>query len=622
MAEYKTGVQVNYGFGLSFEASGKAPVIAKRIWETLADAQAYVDSSTDTAIAGLQLTVINDTDASKNGVYFVKEAAGENGKTVGVLVKLAQGADTSSLQTQVTANKQAIDKLNGTTDATSVTKKIKDAIDALDATNNTSVAVNGVRVNINQVDGIIQKPIVLIETGSVKKDDTGLVTGAAVRTAIDAAVGTTYKVRGCVENYADLPTEDRNVGDVWNIQNAFTLPDDSKPYPAGTNVVWVGAHSDGEGTAHAAHWDALGGTVDLSGYAQKADLKYEDTRTEGGVIVEIDQTNGKIAPQRVNVGTLIATGYKVADTYAVVDSKDSINTALGKLQKGVTEAKTAIGNIDTGVTKLGGQKGDIAVGSTTSNEVTIGLTVGTDKTLKPTITGLGTAAKHAEGDFATKAQGNKADNSVQYNAQGDAEVKEGTADGGGNIIVPEKIISKGGVLQLGADAQTSFDITMQSTASGEAGDVPAVKFSEGANDVILTGVETPISANDAANKSYVDTKVGAVDTGVITIGNTKAGDKAFKGNVKFLYPTVLQTRGNGYLPVVAVNDDGMAISGDTATMLAVKLPNAAAVRSISNTTGNITLDSAKTYGNIALSIANNATTGENYIAANLSWTEI
>ena len=31
MAEYKTGVQVNYGFGLSFEASGKAPVIAKRI---------------------------------------------------------------------------------------------------------------------------------------------------------------------------------------------------------------------------------------------------------------------------------------------------------------------------------------------------------------------------------------------------------------------------------------------------------------------------------------------------------------------------------------------------------------------------------------------------------------
>ena len=83
MAEYKTDKQVNYGFGLSFEATGKAPVVAKRIWGTLADAQAYVDSSTDTAIAGLQLAVIKDTDPSKNGVYFVQAAAGENGKTKG-----------------------------------------------------------------------------------------------------------------------------------------------------------------------------------------------------------------------------------------------------------------------------------------------------------------------------------------------------------------------------------------------------------------------------------------------------------------------------------------------------------------------------------------------------------
>lgn len=635
MAEYKTGVQVNYGFGLSFEASGKAPVIAKRIWETLADAQAYVDSSTDTAIAGLQLTVINDTDASKNGVYFVKEAAGENGKTVGVLVKLAQGADTSNLQTQVTANKQAIDNLNGTTDATSVTKKIKDAIGALDVTNNTSDAVNGVKVTVNQVDGVVQKPAIEIKTGSVKKDDTGLVTGAAVRTAIDAAVGTTYKVRGCVENYADLPTEDRNVGDVWNIQNAFTLPDDSKPYPAGTNVVWVGAHSDGEGTAHAAHWDALGGTVDLSGYAQKADLKYEDTRTEGGVIVEIDQTNGKIAPQRVNVGTLIATGYKVADTYAVVDSKDSINTALGKLQKGVTEAKSAISNIDTGVTSIDMQKGDIGF-ETVQKGVRLSITKATAEAnakLKAELVGevitegyissnAVTTNKIKDGNVTkakltsdVQASLDKADNSVQYT---DFDVN--IADGA--LSVYGQITSKSGTLQLGADAQTSYDIMVQSTAAGETGDVPAIKFSEGANDVVLTGVKTPISASDAANKSYVDTKVGAVDTGVITIGNTKAGDKAFKGDVKFLYPTVLQTRSNGYLPVVAVSDDGAAVSGDTATMLAVKLPDAAAVRSISNTTGNITLDSAKTYGNIALSIANNATTGENYIAANLSWTEI
>lgn len=567
MAEYKTGVQVNYGFGLSFEASGKAPVIAKRIWETLADAQAYVDSSTDTAIAGLQLTVINDTDASKNGVYFVKEAAGENGKTVGVLVKLAQGADTSGLQTQVTANKQAIDKLNGTTDATSVTKKIKDAIGALDVTNNTSVAVNGVKVTINQADGIVQKPVIEITPGSVKKDDAGLVTGAAVRTAIDAAVGTTYKVRGCVENYADLPTEDRNVGDVWNIQNAFTLPDDSKPYPAGTNVVWVGAHSDGEGTAHAAHWDALGGTVDLSGYAQKADFDklkaaLVDSASINGNDIATEGQDGNIIGNAIILNSSdikIQNNYNKYATLEDVKKGEGIGSAIAKLEYKADKAlDDAAAAATASVTSVGGQKGDIKVGSTTSNDVTIGLTVGTDKTLKPTITGLGTAAKHAEGDFATAAQGEKADNSVQYNAQGDAEVKEGTAAGGGNLIVPGKIISKIGTLQLGADGQTSYDIEIQAGSETLVDDVDVATLTFG-NGTRLKYVAPPKDGTDAVNKDYVDETVGAVDTGVISISGTR---------------------------------------------------------------GNITLDSAKTYGNIALSIANNPTTGENYIAANLSWVEI
>lgn len=106
----------------------------------------------------------------------------------------------------------------------------------------------------------------------------------------------------------------------------------------------------------------------------------------------------------------------------------------------------------------------------------------------------------------------KADNSVQYNAQGDAEVKEGTPDGGGNLIVPQKVISKGGVLQLGADTQTSYGITVESTVAGEDSDVPAVKFSEGSNSVILTGVAIPSDMHDAANKVYVDTKVSAAMT--------------------------------------------------------------------------------------------------------------
>ena len=552
MAEYKTGVQVNYGFGLSFEASGKAPVIAKRIWETLADAQAYVDSATDTAIAGLQLTVINDTDASKNGVYFVKEAAGENGKTVGVLVKLAQGADTSGLQTQVTANKKAIDKLNNTVgDATK--GLVKDV-----ATNTANIT------NITKDGGTIDAKVNAAKTSLIgtNTDTDAADTIKGAKKYADKLVGTAYKVKGCVANFADLPAAANNsVGDVYNIQNAFTL--EEKPYPAGTNVVWAPAETaEGAPAAHkVAHWDALGGTIDLSGYAQKADFDklkaaLVDSASINGNDIATEGQDGNITGNAIILDSSdikIQNNYNKYATLEDVKKGEGIGSAIAKLEYKADKAlDDAAAAATASVTSVGGQKGDIKVGSTTSNDVTIGLTVGTDKTLKPTITGLGTAAKHAEGDFATAAQGALADNSVQYT---DFDVN--IADGA--LSVYGQITSKSGTLQLGADAQTSFDITMQSTAAGEAWDVPAIKFSEGADDVVLTGVKTPISASDAANKSYVDTKVGAVDTGVISISGTK---------------------------------------------------------------GNITLDSAKTYGNIALSIANNPTTGENYIAANLSWAEI
>ena len=72
----ETENQVNYGWGLSLNMTGKAPAITKRIWDKLSDAQAYVDLSTESAIAGLTLRVVNDTE-DKNGVYWVKQAAGE-----------------------------------------------------------------------------------------------------------------------------------------------------------------------------------------------------------------------------------------------------------------------------------------------------------------------------------------------------------------------------------------------------------------------------------------------------------------------------------------------------------------------------------------------------------------
>lgn len=72
-------------------------------------------------------------------------------------------------------------------------------------------------------------------------------------TAAQLGLATVYKYKGSVETYADLPTSDQQVGDVWNVETA----DPDHGIKAGDNVVWDGAQ-----------WDILGGNHDLSGYAQ------------------------------------------------------------------------------------------------------------------------------------------------------------------------------------------------------------------------------------------------------------------------------------------------------------------------------------------------------------------
>lgn len=72
-------------------------------------------------------------------------------------------------------------------------------------------------------------------------------------TAKQLGLTTVYQYKGSVATYANLPTTDQKVGDVWNIETA----DPDHGIKAGDNVAWDGAK-----------WDTLGGNHDLSGYAQ------------------------------------------------------------------------------------------------------------------------------------------------------------------------------------------------------------------------------------------------------------------------------------------------------------------------------------------------------------------
>ena len=93
--EYKSSQQSNINWGESFNMSVKAPAVANRLFQTLADAQQYVDDEMSSAVEGVRITVINDQDQSKNGLYYIKSLPYiENGGTVpGVLVKVAANAD-------------------------------------------------------------------------------------------------------------------------------------------------------------------------------------------------------------------------------------------------------------------------------------------------------------------------------------------------------------------------------------------------------------------------------------------------------------------------------------------------------------------------------------------------
>lgn len=95
MAGYIFKGQKNYGFTSTFEAAGKYPLIANRIFETYDNALGFVNNYYSTAVPGLVLSVIKDNDNEKNGIYFVAKVASEKGANDGELQKVGSDVKTS-----------------------------------------------------------------------------------------------------------------------------------------------------------------------------------------------------------------------------------------------------------------------------------------------------------------------------------------------------------------------------------------------------------------------------------------------------------------------------------------------------------------------------------------------
>ena len=94
-----------YGWPLTFQMTGKFPLLAKRIFPTKSAAEAYINDLNDTAIPGIILTVVEDTTESNNGAYFVKSVKTSEGGDNGLLVKMGSEtvSDLQALTQRVTA---------------------------------------------------------------------------------------------------------------------------------------------------------------------------------------------------------------------------------------------------------------------------------------------------------------------------------------------------------------------------------------------------------------------------------------------------------------------------------------------------------------------------------------
>ncbi len=188
---------------------------------------------------------------------------------------------SGGVDTKVTSEKAVVDALANKADKattlagygiTDAQSKLNFYTETTSGRSKASITVEGseLTVDANGLGGN------LIDTSISDSSTNNHVPGSlAVYNAIQQVktdLGSALVYKGTVDTYEELPAENNSIGDTYNVVAAHDN------YPAGTNYAWTG-------TA----WDALGGSIDLSGYQMKTDNTLATTdKTVVGAINEIN----------------------------------------------------------------------------------------------------------------------------------------------------------------------------------------------------------------------------------------------------------------------------------------------------------------------------------------------
>lgn len=232
-----------------------------------------VSSLNTNSTAGQVLSALNVSESSElydlahKGVLFIDTISGNT------IVKYEDGDDTFQLYVP-SSDLRSIEKLTITVSSNKVTELTTTSHLIVDDIRNTLTSAETAKVlsaamgKKLQDEKLAKTDVVNNLTTNEASKALSAAQGKALNDKI-SGLGSVYRVKGTKTNLSDvLALTNAEVGDVYNVTNAFTLG--GKPYPANTNVVCITATSSSDHDE--GNWDPLGGTVDLSTYVPKSDI--------------------------------------------------------------------------------------------------------------------------------------------------------------------------------------------------------------------------------------------------------------------------------------------------------------------------------------------------------------
>ena len=338
MAEYVESFGSKLDWAMPFQRTGKFPLDRTNIFSSYEDILAYAkqDGSDSRQLGGTSYVgqiVVNYGPGPEleEGTPGADEVAAYVITAVGAspaVQKLAQSSSTGDYGQDIANLQSALSALSGRVDTAE--NSITDLQANIGTINSNVSAVAGnvssLQTNVSAIDtrlNTAETKLATIEEGA----EVNILEGVAVQTtagggfspvninakvaeidlspyALKSDISTVFNYKGTVDTYANLPSQDQVTGDVYIVTNGEGAEDNQE-------YVW-------DGTA----WEALGTTVDLSGYATTANVTQAIATATNDMATQTWVTGqlGSYATT-ANVTSAIETATNDMATNAGVDAK-------------------------------------------------------------------------------------------------------------------------------------------------------------------------------------------------------------------------------------------------------------------------------------------------------------